>query len=126
MTAGLAASHANSILNVLRNTSYTGIATPFIQLHTGDPGAAGTTSISGQTTRNAVTWNAPSGGSMTLATLGTWTMNTGETITHISIWTASTAGTFVDAMPLTAGVPVVNLSVFSLTSLTLAYTPIAA
>ncbi len=126
MTAGLAPAHANSILNVLRNVSYTGIATPFIKLHIGDPGAAGTTNPSAVTTRNAVTWNAASGGSMTLLSLGTWAMTTSETLSHLSIWDASTAGNFIDAFALTGTVAVVNGSTFSVTALTLGYTPIAA
>lgn len=126
MTAGLATTHANGLLNILRGTTYTGIATPFVKLHIGDPGASAASNPSAVTTRNAVTWNAAASGSMTLLTLGTWAMTTGETISHISIWDAATVGNFIDAMALTAGVPVINGSTFSLTSLTLGYTPIAA
>lgn len=126
MTAGLSAAKANSILNVLRNTAYSAIATPFVKLHTGDPGAAGTANASAVTTRNAVTWNAPSGGSMTLNTLSSWSMTTSETITHISIWDASTAGTFIESWALSSGVAVVNGSTFSITTLTLSFSPIAA
>jgi hypothetical protein len=43
VTAGFSAATANSFLNVKRNTAYAGIATPFVQLHTGDPGARGKT-----------------------------------------------------------------------------------
>lgn len=126
MTAGLSAAKANSILNVLRNTAYSAIATPFVQLHIGDPGAAGTSNVATTSTRNAVTWNAPSGGSMTLATLGSWTGAAAETITHISIWTASTAGTFIESWPLSAGVPIIVGSTFTLPTLTLSFSPIAA
>lgn len=126
MTAGLSASRANSILSVLRNTAYSAVATPFVKLHTGDPGAAGTANASAVTTRNAVTWNAPSGGSMTLNTLSSWSMTTSETITHISIWDASTAGTFIESWALSSGVAVVNGSTFSITTLTLSFSPIAA
>ncbi len=126
MTAGLAATHANALLNVLRNVTYTGIATPFIKLHIGDPGAAGTSNPSAVTTRNAITWNAASGGSMTLLALATWAMTTSETLSHVSIWDASTAGNFIDAMALTGTVAVINGSTFSLTTFTLGYTPIAA
>lgn len=126
MTAGLSAARANSILNVLRNTAYSAVATPFVKLHTGDPGAAGTTNASAVTTRNAVTWNAASGGSMTLNTLSTWSMTTSETISHISIWDASSAGTFIESWALSSGVAVVNGSTLSLTTLTLSFSPIAA
>jgi hypothetical protein len=128
MAVGLAASAANSILSVYRNTSYAAVATPFVQIHTADPGAAGTTGVSvGSATRNAVTWNAPSGGSMTLATLGAWTNGgTSETISHISIWTASTAGTFLQSAALTVSQAWASTNTLTITTLTLSYTPIAA
>lgn len=130
MTAGLSAARATSELNVLRNTAYSAVAAVYVQLHTGDPGAAGTANVSGVTTRNAITWNAPSTGggvvSMTLASLSTWTMTGSETITHVSLWTASSAGTFLESWALSAGVPVVNNSVFSLPTFTLSKSPIAA
>lgn len=127
MTAGLAAAHANSILNVLRNTAYAAIAAPVVQLHTADPGVAGTTAVSvGSATRNAVTWNAPASGSMTVSTLSAWTNGgTSETITHLSIWTAS-AGTFVQSGALTASQAWVSTNTLTMTTLTLSYTPIAA
>lgn len=128
MTAGLAPSLANQILEIYRNVAPTLVATPFIQLHTGDPGAAGTANISvGSTTRNAVTWNAAAAGSMTLASLAAWTNGgTSETITHISIFTAATAGTFKQSAALTASQAWVSTNTLTLTTLTLSYTPIAA
>lgn len=128
MTAGLAATLANQILEIYRNVAPTLVATPFIQLHVGDPGAAGTANVSaGSTTRNAATWNAASGGSMTINTLAAWTNGgTSETITHISIWTASTAGTFKQSAALTASQAWVSTNTLTLTTLTLSYTPIAA
>lgn len=129
MTAGLSAvNFANATLNVLRNTAFSAIATPFIQLHTADPGASGTTAVSvGSATRNAVVWNAASGGSMTLSTLSAWTNGgTSETLTHISIWSASSAGTFYWSGALTASQAWVSTNTFTLTTLTLSFTPIAA
>lgn len=126
MAVGLAATFANSILEVYRNTAVSAVATPFVKLHIGDPGAAGTTTPSALTTRNAVTWSAASGGSMALATLGAFTMTASETISHISIWTASTAGTFLQSAALTTPVPVINGSTLTVSTLTLSYTPLAA
>lgn len=125
MTAGLASAKANSILNVYRATAFTAVS-PFVKLHTGDPGAAGASNASLNTTRNAATFAAPSSGSMAISSIGTWSMTSSETITHISIWDASTAGNFLESWALTGSVPVVNGSTFSLTTLTLAFTPIAA
>jgi|SRR5690349_3884234 len=128
MTVGIASSLANQILEIYRNVAPTLVATPFIQLHTGDPGAAGTANVSvGSTTRNAAVWNAASGGSMTISSLGAWTNGgTSETITHISIWTASSAGTFKQSGALTASQAWVSTNTLTLTTLTLAYSPIAA
>jgi hypothetical protein len=129
VTAGLSAVNlANAILNLFRNTTFTGIATPFIQLHTADPGASGTTAVSaGSATRNAVTWNAASAASMTLATLSAWTNGgTSETITHVSIWSAASAGTFYWSMPLTASQSWASTNTLTINTFTLNFTPIAA
>lgn len=126
MTAGFTATRANSMLNVLRNTTYTGIAATFVKLHTGDPGSAATANASAVTTRNAIAWNAPANGSMTLSTLSNYAMTASETITHISIWDASTAGNFIESWALSAGVPVVNGSTLTFNTFTLSFTPIAA
>ena len=126
MTVGITAAQANAYLNVYRNTAASAIATVFVQLHTGDPGAAGTSNVAALTTRNQITWNAASGGSMTLATLSNFTMTASETISHVSLWTASTAGTFLQSCALTASVPVINGSTLSFSSFTVSFTPIAA
>lgn len=130
MTVGISATAlANVWLNILRNTTGTAIATVFVQLHTADPGVAGTTGVSvGSTTRNSITWNAASGGSMTLSAMGgSWTNGgTSETISHISFWTASTAGTFLGSAALTASQAWASGNTFSLNSCTWSLTPIAA
>lgn len=126
MADGLASGTANSYLNVLRNTTYTAIAAVYVQLHTGAPGSAGTSNVSALTTRNAITWNAASAGSMTLLSLSNFTMTTTETITDVSLWNASTSGTFLWSATLTASVPVINGSVLSFSSFTLGFSPIAA
>jgi hypothetical protein len=126
MTVGLAAAQANAYLNVYRNTAASAVATVFVQLHTGDPGAAGTSNVSAVTTRNQITWSAASAGSMALSTLSSFSMTTSETITHVSLWTASSAGTFLQSAALTASVPVINGSTLSFSAFTLAFTPLAA
>lgn len=128
MTLGVAVARGNSFLSTYRNTAYAAITTVYVQLHTADPGAAGTTSISvGSTTRNIITWNAPAAGSMTLATLGAWTNGSAtETITHISLWDASTAGNFLQSGALSVGQAWVSTNTLTLTTLTASITPIAA
>lgn len=126
MTVGLAPATANAFLNVFRNTTYTAITSVFVKLHVGDPGAAGTTNASAVTTRNAIVWAAASGGSMALSTLSAFSMTTTETISHVSLWDASTAGTFLQSAVLTASVPVINGSTLTFSAFTVAFTPIAA
>lgn len=111
MTAGLAPSLVSGWLNTLRTTgnggaAFSALTGSFIQLHTGDPGAAGTANVSvGSTTRNSFVFSSSSSGSA--LSLGTapsaWTNGgTSETLTHISVWTAASAGTFEFSVALTA------------------------
>lgn len=66
----------------------------WIQLHTGDPGAAGTLSVATEADRMQATWGTPSGGSKTTTAQLEWTGVAGsEDYTHFSAWTASSAGT---------------------------------
>jgi hypothetical protein len=128
MVVGLASTAANSILNVYRNTAYAAIATVFVQLHTADPGVAGTTAISvGSVTRNQATWNAAAGGSMTISALAAWTNGgTSETISHVSLWTLSSAGTFLQSAALSVAQAWVSTNTLTLTTFTFSYAPIAA
>lgn len=89
---------ANAWLNTLRNTSFV-IANLYAQLHTGQPGAAGTSNVSaGSTARPAVSLAAAANGAIALTgTLPAWSNGgASETITHVSLWSSSTpgAGTF--------------------------------
>ena len=129
MTVGLSAVNtADKLLNTIGRTGTTFTAgSLYVKLHTADPGASGTTAASAVTTRYACTFSASSAGSMALTSMGgTWSMTATETISHISLWDASTAGTFLWSVALTASKSVVSGDTLSLTSLTLAFTPIAA
>lgn len=125
MTAGVAVAKANGELNVYRGTSNPGVNV-FVKLHIGDPGAVGTANASTVTTRNPITWSAPSGGSMALSSLSGYSMTATETISHVSLWDASSAGTFLESAALTAGVSVINGSTLTFTTFTVARTPLAA
>lgn len=108
MSTGISSTHASSVLNVLRNTAYAGI-TPYLKLHTGDPGANGTSNASAETTRKAVTFGAPSAGS-SVASAVTWTgWSAGsETISHVSLWDAASGGNFIVSGALAASLSVTN------------------
>lgn len=124
MTTGLVASVVNGWLDGSFSTTNC-----WVKLHTGDPGAAGTTNAAaGDTTRKQATMAAASGGSKAMTgTAGPWTnASTTETLTHISLWTLVTAGVFQGSAALTASQAWVNTNTFTLSSLSVAITPIAA
>src|SRR5690242_20894927 len=81
-------------LKPLKNEEAAKYAEVWVKLHKGVPGEAGTENAAGETTRKKVTWT----GTTILKNSGalSWTnVSTAETYTHVSFWTASTAGTFL-------------------------------
>lgn len=132
MTVGLVTvAFANKVLDhMLRAGASTAPAGNFVKLHTGDPGAAATANVSSVTTRPAVTYSAASGGSCALAaTFPAWTSwagTNGEVVTHFSIWDASTAGTFLYSMALTASKTVNTGDTLTWTSGSVSLAPLAA
>jgi hypothetical protein len=127
MTRGVSTAAANGFLTGYGGTA-TSYATLYVKLHTGDPGSAGTSNASANTTRVAATWSAASSGSRSMSNTPTWSTwaSGSETLTDISLWDASTSGTFVRSVQLTASVAVVNGNDVVLTSLVLSITPLAA
>jgi hypothetical protein len=103
MAEGFSAAAANSALDAL------GTAYPWIKLHVGAPGAAGTSNPAAETTRKQATWASATGGTKTTTADLMWTSVAGtEDYTHFSVWSASTAGNFgfsgaVTANAVTAG-----------------------
>jgi hypothetical protein len=132
VTAGLAPSLVSGWLNTLRTAgaAYGPVAGTFAQLHTGDPGAAGTANVSaGSTSRNSFTFAASATGSALAlsAAPAAWTNGgTSETLTHISVWTASTAGTLLFTVALTASKAWASGDTFTLSTLGVALTPQSA
>jgi hypothetical protein len=124
---------ANAWLNVLKGNSagvtFTAPAVQAAKLHTADPGSAGTTAAAaGDTTRKALTFNAASGGSMSLTSApASWTNGgTSETLTHITVWDSTTAGNFQYSAALTASQAWASGNTFTLTALSVSLTPLAA
>lgn len=134
MTVGLSGTNlANAWLNSMRGAgngvTFTAPATLFVQLHTADPGSAGTTSVSSTTARQALGFAAASAGSMAISGTPSWTSwagTNGEVVTHISVWSASSAGTFYFSAALTASKTLNTGDTLNLNTLTFALTPIAA
>lgn len=109
MALGLSTTIADDFLEWLFNASATSAAPTniWIQLHTADPGAAGTTAVAGNATRKDLTasMGTASGGTISNNAAITWTtgeVDTSEDYTHWSLWTASTAGTFLCSGSVTA------------------------
>jgi len=130
LAVGIASGQANSILDALaKGTDYAGNATVFVKLHIGDPGAAGTSNAAGNTTRQQATFASSSGGANASNADVVWTnVNTAETYSHVSYWTASSAGTFLGSAALTASKTVAIGDTFTIPSgsLTMALSPVAA
>jgi hypothetical protein len=112
MAVGFAAATAASILDAVFNqANYTAPTALHMQLHTGDPGAAGTANVATETDRQNITssFSAASSGTVTNDVAITWTTVAGsEDYTHYSVWSASTNGTFywsgvITANAVTAG-----------------------
>ncbi len=130
MAVGLhAANLANKWLDMLAGTAFTAPTNTWVKLHTGDPGAAGATAASAEATRKQLSWAAASAGSKsiqaTLPSWASWTAGT-ETISHVSVWDASTAGNFLYSFALTTAKTVNNGDTVNLTSHTISLTPVAA
>ena len=123
MTApGLSTTNADLAL-----TAAVGSNAGFVQLHTGDPGSAGTTAVSSVTTREAATWGSASAGS--IAITGTdpewtsWAGTNGEVVSYISFWSLSSAGTFGLSMQLTSSVTMDTGDSLTITSASVTITP---
>jgi hypothetical protein len=117
---------ANKWLDWLRGTAITAPTGLFLKLHIGDPGAAAATNPSAVTTRNTLTMAAASGGAIALSTLGAYSMTAAETISHFSVWDASTAGNPLFTGALTASKTVASGDSLTFTSLGVSLTPLMA
>lgn len=133
MTVGCStANMADQWLNWIRGTATTAPSLIATKLHTADPGAAGAAAAAaGDTTRKTVTFAAPSGGTpRAIALTGTlpiWTNGgTTETLTHVSNWDSTSAGNFLWSAALSATQPWIASNTFTLTTLGVSITPIAA
>lgn len=98
MATGLAAAIAQSMLNALcRNIPWTQPPAFYCKLHTADPGAAGATAAFGDATRQLANFAAAAtDGTITTSADINWTSVTAAgTVTHVSFWSAVSAGVFL-------------------------------
>lgn len=109
MAESISSAAATSVLDAICNATSYSVATPYIQLHTGAPGSAGTANVATESTRKSVSFAAAASGAVSNDVAISWTSVAGtEDFTHWSLWTASSGGTFVwsgtmTANPVTAG-----------------------
>lgn len=103
MAEGWGPTAANAALTTV-TTDY-----PWLKLHVGAPGAAGTAGAAVETTRKQITYGTASAGAISSNAQAQWTNVAGsEDYTHATFWSASTAGTFgfsgvVTGNPVVAG-----------------------
>jgi len=108
------------IASVADTQNDTLIATyPWLQLHVADPGAAGTTAVAGNATRKDFSAAfAPSSGGVALSDVQVdWTdaeVDTAETYTHCSFWTAASGGSCGITGIVTASAVNATLNTFSI------------
>jgi hypothetical protein len=130
MAVGLhAVNLANKWLDMLGATAFTAPSSTNVKLHTGDPGAAGTSAASLETDRKALAWAAAGAGAKAITgTLPSWTAwdQGTETISHITTWDNITAGNFLYSFALAVAKQVTNGDTLNLTAHSISLTPVAA
>lgn len=111
----------NELLDTLdgSGSAYSASAT-YLKLHVGDPGEDGTGNPAVETTREAVSFSAASGGSKVSTATVEWTLVAAtETYSHWSLWDNATAGNCLWYGALSANAAVTAGDTFEITSLTL-------
>lgn len=105
MADGASSTLVNALLaSILNGTAFTTYTNPYVQLHTGAPGSAGTSNVAGESTREQAAGTfIISGGSTTNPDAVNWTsVSTAETYTNVSLWSLATGGTFLASGTITA------------------------
>lgn len=129
MTVGISGTNLiTPWLNTIRASNMTAPVATYVKLHTGDPGVGAGNVAAGSTTRVVTTFASPSGNAIAMTgTAPTWTNGgTTETLTHLSVWDAVTAGNFLYSVALTASQAWVSGNNFTLSTNTFTFSPIAA
>jgi hypothetical protein len=96
MATGISSYLANAWLNALGKATSFSVTTPYVKLHVGDPGAAGTSNAATETTRKSVSFAAASNGALASDADVSWTNIAGsQDATHFTAWDNETAGNFL-------------------------------
>ncbi len=131
MTVGLSATNfAHKVLDhMLRAQASTAPAGNYVKLYVADPGASGGGTASSVTTRPQATFNAASAGACTLSNTPTWSSwagTNGEVVSHLGIYDASSAGTFLYSVALASSKTLNTGDSLTLSSLSISLSPLAA
>ena len=103
MATGVSSYLANAWLDALGNATSFSVATVYVKLHVGDPGANGTSNAATETTRKAASFAAASSGSIASDAAITWTNISGsQDATHFTAWDNVSAGNFLFSGTITA------------------------
>lgn len=121
MAEGISTAAANSFLDSHLNGLY-------IQLHTGTPGPNGTDNVSATTARQALTFASAASGSKAISAAPQWDpwAVSDETLSHISLWTASSGGTFKHSVAVSTSRAVTTGNVVKLNTLAVTQSPRAS
>lgn len=82
----------NKWLDSAFNATAFSVANVYVQLHSGDPGAAGTDNVISGPSRDEATFGAASSGATTNDAELSWASMPAATVAYISVWDASTSG----------------------------------
>lgn len=96
--AGLVTAGKNLMLD-------SGFAPAYVSLHTADPGATGTSEVTGGSpayARKTVSWGAAASGTRSNSTQVVFDVPSGTTISYLGYWSAVSAGTFYGSRALSA------------------------
>jgi uncharacterized membrane protein YgdD (TMEM256/DUF423 family) len=103
MATGISDYLAGAWLDALGNNTSFSVATVYVKLHVGDPGAAGTANAATETTRKEASFAAASSGSLASDAALTWTNIAGsQDATHFTAWDNISAGNFLFSGTITA------------------------
>lgn len=103
MAPGISTYLANALLDAVGNATSFSVATVYVKLHVGDPGASAASNAATETTRKAASFAAASGGALASDADVVWTNIAGsQDPTHFSAWDASSGGNFLFSGTVTA------------------------
>lgn len=86
----------NAVLSAVFKNASLVVAQAYLSLHTADPGLTGTSEVAGGSyARQAITMGTVTAGSVANTVLIAFDGMPAATVTHVGVWSASTAGNFL-------------------------------